>query len=268
MNELISRSRKRKISAMLIMGGWRMKLAKDIYLVGSGEIGLSEAFDCHVYLVDGGDEMALIDAGAGRDVDQILERIRQDGLSLEKLKYILLTHAHADHAGGAKRIAEITGAQVIASAVSADYLERGDEKAINLDVAKRAGFYPQDYKFQPCRVGRRVREGDEIRVGRYVLTVKDTPGHCAGHVSYLLKTDDSLALFAGDLVFFNGKVSIQFIDDCDVFAIGNSIRKFERAGIDMLLPGHELFVLKGAQKHIDKAMDTLARLALPESIIK
>jgi hydroxyacylglutathione hydrolase len=247
-----------------------MKLAKDIYLVGSGETGvhLTDAYDCHVYLIDGGDELALIDAGAGRDAAQILRQVEQAGFSLDKLKYLLLTHAHADHAGGAAEIAGKTGVEVIASAVAADYLERGDEKAINLDAGKRAGFYPADYRFEACKVTRRVKEGDEIRVGRYKVAVLETPGHCAGHVSYRVEIDNKQVLFGGDLVFFGGKVAIQFIDDCDVFAMGNSLMKLAGAEIDLLLPGHELFVLKDGQKHIQKGIAALNRLALPESIIQ
>ena len=45
----------------------RMQLANRIHLVGSGSFGfdLSDPYDCHVYLVDGGSELALVDVGAG-----------------------------------------------------------------------------------------------------------------------------------------------------------------------------------------------------------
>ena len=47
-----------------------MKIAPGIHIVGSGRqgFGLTDDYDCHVYLVDGGDEYALIDAGGGRDL--------------------------------------------------------------------------------------------------------------------------------------------------------------------------------------------------------
>src|SRR5690554_5399011 len=109
-----------------------MKLTKDVYLVGSGQMGIhmTDAYDCHVYLIDGQEELALIDAGAGMGVDDILKNIEDHGFNLSKLKYLILTHAHADHAGGAKRIREKTGVEVIAHPITADYLERGDEEGI------------------------------------------------------------------------------------------------------------------------------------------
>ena len=44
-----------------------MRLTRSVYLVGGGTLafGLSDDYDCHVYVIDGGEEMALVDAGAG-----------------------------------------------------------------------------------------------------------------------------------------------------------------------------------------------------------
>jgi hypothetical protein len=52
-----------------------MRLTRGIHLVGSGEIGLSDAWDAHVYVLDGGDEMAVIDAGCVQltSIDDILQ---------------------------------------------------------------------------------------------------------------------------------------------------------------------------------------------------
>ncbi|PYV00368.1 MAG: Zn-dependent hydrolase, partial [Acidobacteria bacterium] len=41
-------------------------------------------------------EMALIDAGVGLEVERIVANIHADGFDPDKLKYVLLTHAHAD----------------------------------------------------------------------------------------------------------------------------------------------------------------------------
>ena len=47
-----------------------MQLTEFVHLVGSGQSGfsLTDPLDCHVYLLDGGSELALIDTGVGRDV--------------------------------------------------------------------------------------------------------------------------------------------------------------------------------------------------------
>ena len=58
-----------------------MRLAERIYLVGSGSFGfdLTDPYDCHVYLLDGGTELALIDVGAGMGAEAIVENVRRDG---------------------------------------------------------------------------------------------------------------------------------------------------------------------------------------------
>jgi hydroxyacylglutathione hydrolase len=246
-----------------------MKLTKDVYLVGSGEKGihLTDAFDCHIYLIDGGNELAIIDTGCGMGIGQILENIKEHEFSLDKLKYLILTHAHADHAGGAKKLLDYTGVEVIASPIAAEYLESGNEEAISLAAAKKAGFFPNEYTFEACPVSRRVNEGDIIQVGTHMLKVIDTPGHCNGHISLYMETEERTYLFAGDLVFFEGKVATQFIHDCDVFAVGNSLKKLKDLKIDTLLSGHDLFVLKNGQAHINRAIESIERLVIPSSII-
>ena len=99
-----------------------MKLTPSISLVGSGVLGfgLSDDYDSHVYWVDGGAESALIDAGGGRNLDAIRSNILKDGRDFSTLRYVLLTHYHADHAGGAAAWKKLTGAQVICAHDAAD----------------------------------------------------------------------------------------------------------------------------------------------------
>ena len=65
-----------------------MRLTEDIYLVGSAEFGLSNAYDCHVYLLDGGEEATLIDCGVGYDTGQIIRNIEKY-IDIEKVKKLL-----------------------------------------------------------------------------------------------------------------------------------------------------------------------------------
>ena len=70
-----------------------MKLTDEVYVVGGGHFGfgISGPLDCHVYLLDGQSEMALIDPGLGLpgDFDKVLENIRSDGLDPKRIRKIL-----------------------------------------------------------------------------------------------------------------------------------------------------------------------------------
>ena len=54
-----------------------MRIMKDIYLVGSGNFGISNMTDCNVYLVGSEESYALIDAGSGLQTEKILENTRK-----------------------------------------------------------------------------------------------------------------------------------------------------------------------------------------------
>jgi glyoxylase-like metal-dependent hydrolase (beta-lactamase superfamily II) len=247
-----------------------MRIAERIHLVGSGSFGfdLTDPFDCHVYLLDGGDELALIDVGAGMGADAILANVRVDGFDLARIRHLILTHAHGDHAGGAARMRSLLDdPAVYLSAATARYLRDGDEDGSSITVAKQVGIYPPHYRYEPCQVDVELREGSTIAVGDLTLSVLDTPGHCGGHVSLLLERDGRRTLFAGDAVFFGGKILLQAIHDCRLDEHIQSLRKLRGLDVDALLSGHLNFTLEGGQRHIERANEVLDKLLVPEQMV-
>ena len=247
-----------------------MRLTERVYLVGSGTQGfdLTDPYDCHVYLIDGGRELALIDVGAGMGAAAIIENVKQDGLDPARIRHVILTHGHGDHAGGAARMrSELGEPATYASGGIAESLRRADEEAISLAAAKQAGIYPMDYRMEPCPIDHELEEGATITVGDLVLTVFDTPGHSDGHVSLLLEDSGRRMLFAGDVIFFGGKVLLQNIYDCRLDALTSSLRKLRQLDVTALLPGHLTLSLKDGQRHIERANQALDRLLIPEGIL-
>jgi hydroxyacylglutathione hydrolase len=102
------------------------------------------------------------------------------------------------------------------SELTANALQTSDEKAIRLPYAKKAGAYPEDYVFNSCPAEATLTEGRKLKLGRLTLTPFDTPGHCRGHVSFLVEGDDRTYLIGGDLVFFGGTIIAQNIPDCSI----------------------------------------------------
>jgi hydroxyacylglutathione hydrolase len=249
-----------------------VRITNEVYVVGGGvanAFGLSDDPDCHIYLVDGGDELALVDCGmaSGDSLERILGNVRAEGLDPEKITKIVVTHYHMDHAGGAARFRERLGIDVVAPADAADALRTGDERAVALDVAKAAGFYAADYRFQPVEVAREVREGDCIPVGRLKLEVFETPGHCDGHVSLLLRGQERRYLFAGDAVFSGGRVVLQNIHDCSIQKSAASIAKLAGLEFDALLPGHAAICLEGGMRHVAIAHAACQSLFVPKNLV-
>jgi glyoxylase-like metal-dependent hydrolase (beta-lactamase superfamily II) len=241
-----------------------------VALVGSGALGfgLTDPYDCHVYLVDGVGELALADVGAGRGASAILDNVRRCGFDPLDIRHIVLTHAHGDHGGGAARMRRLLPhARLYASSHTAEVLEAGDEAGASLDVAKAPGFYPAEYTLERCPVDVRLDEGETIVVGDLHLEALETPGHSDGHLSLLLENQGRRTLLSADAVFFGGKIQLQAIHDCRLDAQISSLRKLRGLGVDVLLPGHGPVALSGGGDHVELANEVLDRLLIPDQLI-
>ncbi len=245
-----------------------MKVIPGVHIVGSGRngLGISNEYDCHVYLIDGGKELALIDAGAGIDVQQTLDNIVAEGFRVADISKILLTHAHADHSGACAALKSQLGVSVIVSSEEADFVRRADEAELGLTFARSAGWYPSDYHLQPCEVDIELEDGQEIMVGDLQITAIKTPGHSSGSTCYLMEGGAATCLFAGDTVFLRGLISLLNAPGSSVQDYCQGIKKLANLGVDALLPGHLGFCLGGGQGHIDKAIEAFEDLPVPECV--
>jgi glyoxylase-like metal-dependent hydrolase (beta-lactamase superfamily II) len=243
-----------------------VRLNEYVTLVASGAAGfdLTDPLDCHVYLVRGERRSVLVDSGAGRSTGEILRRAAQDGPAPD---HLLLTHGHADHAGGAAALAErLPGLRVLAGAPAHAWIAHGDEAALSLDRGKAAGVYPPGYAFRPCPSVAPAADGQEIDLGGgAVIRALATPGHADGHVCWLLEAPGHRALFSGDCVFTGGRISLQNLHDCRVSDYADSLTRLAALDVDALFPGHHEISLARAARHLTAAADTVARGLLPRS---
>lgn len=246
-----------------------MRLTERIWLVGSGlqGCGLTNDFDCHVYLVACGASVALIDSGAGLEPERIEAEIREAGFAPERISHLLLTHGHADHSGGAAHFHERSGCAVVASPEVAGFMERGDTGAISLDFAKQAGIYPPDYRWAACPVAAMLDDGQSIQVGDCAFTAIATPGHATGHISFMMDGEYGPVLFAGDAVFHGGQVLLQAIPDCSIWLYRQTIRRLAELEIATLLPGHRTLVLRNGQAHVAMAEQAFRTLMPPRNLL-
>jgi glyoxylase-like metal-dependent hydrolase (beta-lactamase superfamily II) len=159
------------------------------------------------------------------------------------------------------------GLGVWASAETARALETGDEEAISLAAAKRAGVYPAELAFHSCPVERKLADGEEWAFGEAQFQALHTPGHSRDMLSYLVRAGGRLLLFPGDTVFHGGKVLISDTHDCDVHAYAQSLRRLAEHPIDALFPGHMLWVARGARSHTAAALEYVRRLLLPPNVL-
>jgi glyoxylase-like metal-dependent hydrolase (beta-lactamase superfamily II) len=195
---------------------------ENIYLVGGGEI--SHPADCLVYLVDGGDELALIDTGAGPGIAGIVRNIEEFGFSPENVKLIVSTHAHIDHIGGNAHLQRKYGCRIFAHELDAERIETGQMVG--------AEFY--GLPCEPCTVNLKMSGAEEeLSVGEISLNVIHIPGHTPGSIALWTEIDGKRILFGQDLhgpyVAAWGAVMDQ---------VGPSLEKMKRLEADILCEGH------------------------------
>jgi glyoxylase-like metal-dependent hydrolase (beta-lactamase superfamily II) len=245
-----------------------MKIAERIHIVGSGRagFGLTDDYDCHVYLLDGGDEYVLIDAGGGRDVDGIVAAIEGDGLDPARVRHLAITHAHADHAAGAAGLRDRLGLRVLASPDVAQVVRDGDERAASLDVARKAGGYPPDFVYPPCPVDGELADGATVQVGDLTVEAIATPGHAAGHLSFVLRRNGQTSVFCGDAFFFGGRILLQNTWDCSVQESIKSVERLAAQDVDGLFPGHHTFALRHGRRQFDRALQAIGALLPPPQL--
>ena len=223
--------------------------------------------DCNGYAVRCGDDVVLIDSGAGSATQALLAELECDGIPRGSLTTLLLTHGHLDHSGGAAFLSRELGLRVLCSAETAAALSAGDEEYISLAAAKRAGLYSADARLQPCRVDEVLHDGQIWTIGDVTIQAVQTPGHSDDHFAYLVQTPTELLAFVGDAVFHGGRVILQDTWDCRPAAYAASLRLLAAMPIDGLFPGHGVWSLARGADQVRLALPSLERLLLPPNAL-
>ena len=171
-----------------------VELATGVWRIPTAPFDLINSY----LLADDDGSLTLVDAGLKMADKRILGALAGLGKAPQDVRRIVLTHAHADHAGGLARTKDATAAPVWSHDRDATYL--------------RTGRTPQiDRGTLPGRLVNRVRQGfakvevaetfadDAVLPIAGGLRVVHTPGHTPGHVSLLHESTG--VLITGDSIF-------------------------------------------------------------------
>jgi glyoxylase-like metal-dependent hydrolase (beta-lactamase superfamily II)/8-oxo-dGTP pyrophosphatase MutT (NUDIX family) len=172
----------------------------------------------NTYLVGAPGDWLVIDPGP--DDDAHIARIA--GFVGDGLKTIVCTHAHPDHAPGARPLQRLTGAPILGRASGPDF-----------DPA---------WAFTPDRM---LADGDRLQVADSTLRVLHTPGHTEHHVCLLLEEDG--LLFSGDHILC-GSTTVITPPDGDMLAYIDSLRRLSGEPFYFILPAHGHVIADGKRE--------------------
>ena len=157
------------------------------------------------YLLESEGEFALIDTGTARTVPLILELLEKRSISRDQVRYIIPTHVHLDHAGGAGQLmAQLAQAELVIHPYGARHLiDPAKLQAGVIAVYGEAAFNKEFDRLLPIAETRviEMHEGMQLNLNGRMLHLVDTPGHARHHLC--VWDEKSKGLFTGD-VFGNG----------------------------------------------------------------
>jgi metallo-beta-lactamase class B len=195
-----------------------------IYLIGGPNISYSE--DATAFVVDCGEELVMIDSGAGRSVEILEKNIRELGLDPQKISTLILTHCHIDHIGGAPHFKHKFHCKLVAHERDAEAIETGDP------ALTAASFYGT--RFPPTSVDIPL-ENDlaTLLFGKQEIHCLHIPGHTPGSIAPYLDRNGKRILFGQDI---HGPFMKSFGSDLGQWK--TSMKKLLALKADILCEGH------------------------------
>ena len=130
-------------------------------------------------------EAMVIDPGG--EPEKIINMLNDQGV--ESLKYIFLTHCHADHIGGVPQLKDAKGGKILIS--------RADAEGLYNPEVSLAPYI--DMPNIELEADSRIDDDDLIHIGNLEFQVISTPGHTKGSVC--LYYPEGRLVFTGDTIF-------------------------------------------------------------------
>ena len=166
--------------------------------------------------------------------DEVAGGLKAMGLDPANIKYVIISHGHSDHSGGAKYLQDRFNAKVILTAADWDLLDRSNGTKPHRDMI--------------------ATDGQKLTLGHTTLTLYNTPGHTLGTISTLIPVTDRgqkhVAAYWGGTAFnwMAGPAAYITPERPPIFwfkTYSDSARRFKeitaKAGADIILSNHTDF---------------------------
>ena len=172
-------------------------LANDVYCVDAHYVKPGVA---SIYLVREGDEVAIVETGTRHSLDNVSATLAQLGIDDDQVRYVIPTHVHLDHAGGAGAMMQrFSQAELIVHPRGLRHMI-DPSKLVDGTIAVygRESFERLYGSIEPIAEARIIVAEDSSShwLGGRELVFIDTPGHAYHH--FCIYDDRSRGVFTGD----------------------------------------------------------------------
>lgn len=135
-----------------------------------------------VHLIDTGDGLLLIDCGNYGATAMLVQAIWEAGFNPKDVKWIVLSHGHLDHIGGANFFRRMFGTKIyLGEPDSRDYRENPELSLIHQTGNLGDELFTPDYE---------IKDGDKLQFGNTEIQFYLVPGHTAGCIAAFFDVKD------------------------------------------------------------------------------
>jgi glyoxylase-like metal-dependent hydrolase (beta-lactamase superfamily II) len=224
-----------------------IQLTENIYLIDGHDLGMEERTGSYVLKEK---EITLIETSASPSIPYILNGLKELGVGPEEVKYIIVTHIHLDHSGGAGLLLQhCPNAHVIVHPKGARHLHDPSRLIASAKTVYGAEF---DTLFDPIVPIPNERlltkaENETLQISdNCLLTFIESPGHAKHHFS--IHHSGVNGIFTGDTAgIYYPQLHRQGIEyyipttspnQFDPDKMLHSISRFKAMNVDRLFFGH------------------------------
>ena len=155
-----------------------------------------------IHIVRSGDRLCIVDTGTQYSVPQVERAIKQLGLGFDSVDYIILTHIHLDHAGGAGALMDLcNNAELVVHPKGARHMIDPSKLIAGASAVYGEEEFTKLYgQINPIDAARVVQpyDGQTLHWANRPLTFIDTPGHASHH--HCIIDQQTNSVFTGDTV--------------------------------------------------------------------
>lgn len=183
--------------------------------------------NCNSYIL-GEDRAILVDVGHQRHVNHLFKGMEADGISLDYIDLVIITHCHPDHYEAIPSFLD--------DRVKATY-HREEENYLRQEGG--ALYQMMGAPIPSIPVEFYLQEGT-LQVDRSLYQIIHTPGHSPGAIC--IYWSERKVLVTGDLLFYGGVGRTDFAGG-DGKQLIQSIEKVRKLDVEIFLPGHGEVIL-------------------------
>lgn len=154
-----------------------------------------------IHMVIEAGRVAFVDTGSNDALPNVLSALDKQGLTVDAVDYVILTHIHLDHAGGAGRMmAVFPNAKLVVHPRGARHMADPAKLVAGVTAVYGGEYVQRVYgEIQPIPAERIIEAPDGLTLslaGRELLCL-DTPGHARHHICIVDKKTSGI--FTGDM---------------------------------------------------------------------